>query len=230
MAMKRYLAMTAAEIRRIELIPGNIAWMACHFSPYTTGLSNYPKGIPAGSLLIVNDITPIHGHDPEVIAAQLNHWMGEFDCAGVLLDLQRPGFGETAELAEYLVEKLSCVPAVSQLYAGELDCPVFLPPPPLYVPLAEYLSPWKGREAWLEMAMGTQCITLTEDGASIGPGEAMGEGYREEGLHCHYHIEKEESRVKFQLWRTREDMEELMEEAQKLGVTHGVGLYQELGK
>ena len=41
------------------------------FFPYSTGLSNLPKALPPGSMVILDDITPIHGHDAEAIAAQL---------------------------------------------------------------------------------------------------------------------------------------------------------------
>ena len=64
MAIAPFLAMTGAEMRNNSVLPDKIAWMACHFSPYGTGLSNLPKNLPAGSLLMVDDITPPHGHDP----------------------------------------------------------------------------------------------------------------------------------------------------------------------
>ena len=71
MAMARYLAMTAAEMMGGAPLPGKTAWMACHFSPYSTGLCNLPAALPPGSLLILNDRTPIHGHDPERICREL---------------------------------------------------------------------------------------------------------------------------------------------------------------
>ena len=52
MAITPFLAMTAAEIEHSTPLPPNVAWMACHFSPYGAGLSNLPKNLPAGSLLI----------------------------------------------------------------------------------------------------------------------------------------------------------------------------------
>ena len=48
MAIGRYFAMTAAEIRGCSALPAGIAWMACHFSPYGTGLSNLPPELPEG--------------------------------------------------------------------------------------------------------------------------------------------------------------------------------------
>ena len=230
MAIVRYLAMTAAEIRANTVFPSEIAWMACHFSPYCTGLSNLPRTLPPGSLLILDDITPIHGHDPTEITAQFRELVEVLECRGVLLDFQRPDCEETAALARYLTQSLPCPVGVSEPYAAELDCPVFLPPAPLDVPLAEYIAPLADREIWLEMALDGEVITLTEEGAAaapLSPGESFEGGLVEEKLHCHYHIAVSDTEVRFTLWRTREDLEDLMEEAEHLGVALGVGLYQE---
>ena len=43
MVIRPFLAMTAAEIRANPDISSPIGWMACHFSPYGTGLSNLPE-------------------------------------------------------------------------------------------------------------------------------------------------------------------------------------------
>lgn len=231
MAIRRYFAMTAAEICGNDHLPPEIAWMACHFSPYGTGLSNLPKALPAGSLLILNDRTPIHGHDAARIAQQLEERMEALNCRGLLLDLQRPGEPETAALVKHLTEALPCPVAVSDLYGDGLSCPVFLPPAPPDVPLEAWLAPWQGREIWLEMALDGAVLILTEEGAAtapLSPSEHPEGGHREETLHCHYCIELSEADVKFPLWRTEEDLEELLEEAEGLGVTTAVGLYQEL--
>lgn len=233
MAIRRYLAMTAAEIRGNSEFPPNIAWMACHFSPYCTGLSNLPRELPPGSLLILDDITPIHGHDPEEIGFQLKERTEMLECCGILLDFQRPDCAEAAALAKYLAEALPCPVAVSEPYAQGLTCPVFLPPVPPAVPLTDYLAPWQGREIWLEMALDGEVITLTSEGASatnLPSGETNEGGHVEEKLHCHYHIQIEEELARFTLFRTREDLEKLMEEAAELGVANAVGLYQELAQ
>lgn len=233
MAIKRYLAMTAAEIGTSAPLPPSIAWMACHFSPYGTGLSGRPKALPPGSVLMLDDITPIHGHDPELIAAQLKECADAFACAGVLLDFQRPGNEEAKGLVQVLAGSLPCPVAVSEPYAQDVDCPVFLPPAPLHEPLGEYLASWQGREVWLEMALDGEVITLTESGASftsLPPGEIFESGHREETLHCHYKIALEENAARFTLWRTREDLDALLEEADSLGISYGVGLFQELGR
>ena len=231
MAIRRYFAMTAAEIRGNPLLPPGTAWMACHFSPYGTGLSNLPRDLPPGALLTLNDRTPIHGHDPERIAGQLADVVTSLGCWGVLLDFQRPGVEETAALAGHLAQALPCPVAVSDLYARELNCPVFLSPVPADMALGDYLAPWQGREVWLDLALDGEVITLTEKGAAAAPllpGTVLEGGQQEETLHCHYQIALSDSDAKFSLWRTAEDLERLLAEAEELGVTTAVGLYQEL--
>ena len=67
-----YLAMTAAEFQNCSSIPAHPAWLSCHFSPYTKGLSNVPGQLPPGAMMILDDANPICGHDPEVVRAQLD--------------------------------------------------------------------------------------------------------------------------------------------------------------
>lgn len=231
MAIRPFLAMTAAEMRNISSPPGEIAWMACHFSPYGLGLSNLPGSLPPGSLLILNDRTPIHGHDPRLIAQQLGDCASRLNCYGVLLDFQRPEDKEIAALVKILAEALPCPVGVSELYAEGVDCPVFLPPVPPSVALESYLAPWQSREVWLEMALGGEVISLTEQGTEVTPLSCFEDdmdGFPEEKLHCHYRIQLEDQGVRFTLWRTQEDLEALLDEGERCGIGAAVGLYQEL--
>lgn len=228
MGMPQYLAMTAAEFTAY-LPQKNAAWMACHFSPSHHGLSNLPVELPTGALLILDDSTPLEAHDPEIVKAQLAECVTRLQCAGVLLDFQRPDCGQAGELAAGLSEALPCPVAVSHLYAAELSCPVFLPPCPLHCSLKSHLAPWTGRSAWLEIALEVQTMVLTKDGCRVKIGGRIPEsGFEEETLHCHYKAEVLEDAVRFTLWRTREDLERMLEEAEKLGVACAVGLWQEL--
>lgn len=231
MAVSRYLAMTAAEIYAAQTLPPELAYMACHFSPYGLGLSNCPDSLPSGSMLIVNDRTPIGGHDPGVIAAQLCQLVERLKCGSLLLDFQRPDCEETAALCSVLAAQLTCPIGISHLYAADLPCPVFLPPPALNQPLAEYLTPWKEREVWLEAALESACITVTEQGSRYTPqvyGTPMDACFAEEVLHCRYRQAVAEDKILFHLYRTEEDLEALLGEAEALGVKKAVGLYQQL--
>lgn len=232
MAIKRNLAMTGAEIRANTALPDHIAWMACHFSPYGTGLCNLPTGLPEGAMLILNDRTPIHGHDPKRIAAQLEEVIAAQKCECLLLDFQRPGVTETARLVKEILTALPCRAAVSEPYAGGLGCPVFLPPVPPDMSVRDHLAPWEGREVWLEAALEGRVITLTENGADAAPlpcWDFPADGHRDDSLHCRYTISLSEDRVQFTLFRTPEDLAALLKEAEALGVSRAVGLYQELG-
>lgn len=230
MAIEPFLAMTAAEIANSTELPSKIGWMACHFSPYGTGLSNLPKALPKGSMLILNDRTPIHGHDPKQIAQELALCMDTFDCSSLLLDFQYPGCAEAKALIVDLLQVLPCPVVVSECYAEEFDCPVFLPPVPPSCPLNEYIRPWKGRDIWLEIGRDGEQIRLTEEGSCFVPLPRFSPpdtGHYNAVLHCHYQTQVAED-VRFTLWRTQEDFAELLDEAEKLGITKTVGLFQEL--
>lgn len=232
MAFPCYLAMTAAEFSNSQTFPAKPAWMACHFSPYGTGLANRPSQLPKGAMVILNDRTPIHGHDPALIAGQLGETVEQTQAACVLLDFQRPGCPETAAAAEAVVKTLSCPVGISEAYAAGLPCPVFLPPPPLDQALTEYLTPWKGREIWLEAALDGETVTVTPEGArraSLLRWDSPEDGFSDNALHCHYIAKVEHNQIRFALFRTAADLEALFREAGSLGVTQAVGLFQELG-
>lgn len=232
MGLRCYLAMTAAEIAGLRPLPTHLAYMACHFSPYSTGLSNIPGSLPPGSLLTLNDRTPICGHDPRLIAAELTRTVRQLKCSGVVLDFQRPENQETAELCRILIQALPCPPAVSAIYAEEFSCPVLLPPVPPDCLLSEHLAPWEGREIWLEAGLNGLQITLTSEGHAYRPLPSQlppDSLFSDEALHCHYYMRTEAQSAHFFLLRSPEDLRALLREAEALGVTQAIGLYQELG-
>ena len=233
MALPLYLAMTAAEFSAAQTLPSQVAWMACHFSSYGLGLSNLPQQLPEGSMIILNDRIPIHGHDPAVICRQLQTLLEMLQPSCFLLDFQRPNVAETAAVAHAVTNALPCPVGIAEHYARELDCPVFLPPVPLRTPLEEHLSSWQGREIWLEMSPEAETVTLTAEGASIAPaplGELELPAFEEEHLHCRYHTAVFDDRAVFTLQRDATDIPALLESAKVLGVIQAVGLYQQLGE
>ena len=231
MALPCYLAMTAAEYTGAETLPEQVAWMACHFSCYGLGLSNSPQQLPEGSMVILNDRTPIHGHDPALIVQQLSALLEDLHPSCFLLDLQRPNVQATADLVNALTDALPCPVGVTEYYARELNCPVFLPPPPLHMPLDVHLAPWKGREIWLEIATEAEMITVTADGAQTESAESApleAPVFEDQRLHCCYHTTVKEDRAVFSLLRDKDHLPGLLEAAEALGVTQAVGLYQQL--
>ena len=210
-------------------MPENMAYMACHFSPGGTRLSNLPQTLPSGALLILDDSMPMDGHDAQLIASQLTllHHCHRFDA--LLLDFQRADIPEQQALAAVLAHAFPFPVGVSDLYAGDLACPIFLPPVPPDKLLSEYLSPWQGREIWLEAALDGVTLTLTEAGCSAAPlFDFPGDGLSDETRHCHYSIETDADSAVFRLWRTTPDLDALLTEAETLGVTQAIGLWQEL--
>ena len=229
MAFPCYLAMTATEMAGSQAIPSHPAWMACHFSPYGTGLSNFPRQLPPGSMLILNDRTPICGHDPSLIRQQLEDAVSAYGCGCVLLDFQRPSIRETARLCAVLAEGLPCPVGISEHYAGETDGPVFLSPVPVDSLPTEHLAPWQGREVWLETAPEATQITVTEVGSTQQPLPALpaGESFTDDRLCCRYRCEVADTEIRFTLWRDASSLDTLTEAAAALGVTKTVGLFQD---
>lgn len=233
MAITPYLAITGAEMEALDEVPYNIAWMACHFSAYTTGLSNFPDYLPENSLLMVNDITPIYKHSPDVIVEQLTRAVTELHCSAVLLDFQREPCSQIQNLTQCLLDTLTCPIVVSEPLADDFQCPVLLPPCPPHRALEEHIEKWKDREIWLEAAKTACEILLTPSGAEfeeIWQATDITADFKDISLCCHYKTEVFPSYVKFTLWRTSEDLKHLLTHAQELGIAHSVGLYQELGR
>lgn len=229
MALPVYLAMTAEEMRTQGKLPTHLAYMACHFSPYGPGLSNLPQALPPDSLLIVNDRIPMHKHDPELIAQQLQKVCKLLSPAGILLDLERKEEALALQIVKAIVDSAPCPVAVTQWYAQDLSCPVFLGPVPLHMTLSAHIAPWEGRELWLEAALDSYTYTVTETGCTVkncAIRDAL--PFRDDQLHCHYGCSVAKEQIVFTLQRTREDLQALLEEAKR--VTRVIGLYQELGQ
>ena len=230
MAIRSFLAMTAEEFHRVRPLPEKVAWMACHFAPYDRGLTDLPKTLPAGSVLLLDDRIEATDHDPEEIIRQLTDTVKTLSCHALVLDLQRSPKPLTLDLCRKLVHSLPCPVAVPPAYATDTDHPLFVPPVPLGTAVGTWLAPWTGRDLWLELALDTALITVGPEGSRrspLPPPEAP-LPHKDESLHCHYQITVAEDALRFTLTRTRQDLQELLEEAGSLGVHHAMGLYQEL--
>ena len=148
-------------------------------------------------MLIVNDHIPPQRHDPEKIADQLALMQRQLGFDALLLDFQRPDLPENTAVAKAITATLSCPVGITPFYADNLPCSVFLPPPPLHQPLAEYLTPWQGREIWLEGALDALQITVTEAGSQftpLSPTPVIEKGFDENTLHCRYSVKTEKDK------------------------------------
>ena len=231
MVLPLYLALTAAEISAASPVPPFMAYMACSFSPYSMGLSGIPSSLPEGSMLILNDRMSCQGHSSDLVAGQLQEAVTQLGCESVLLDFQRLPEPESKDMVSKIIQALPCPVAVTKGLAADLECPVFLSPAPLHIPLAEHLATWQGREIWLEAALEQETVTVTEKGVEYArqfPPEELRCGFCEEELCCHYRIEKAADRVSFTLFDTPESLAKKLDLAASLGVTRAVGLWQEL--
>lgn len=229
MAFPLYFALTGAEFRLCECPPPLCGWLACHFSAYGTGITNIPQNLPKGSMLILDDSTPINGHDPALILLQIRELLSSGAAESVLLDFQRQPVEESLAMAKALTG-LPCPVGVSERYAADLSCPVFLSPPPLHIPLSTYTAPWQGREIWLEAALGQECIAVTKDGLSTDRPQTHSNKptHFSQALSCHYQMVLAEKEIQFIFHRTREDLDALLTQIESLGITRAIGLYQEL--
>lgn len=231
MALPMFLAMTAAEMSGADPIPEHPAWLSCHFSPYTQGITNLPDKLPAGSMLILDDRFPCQGHSASLVAGQLAEAVQQHGCKSLLLDFQRPDNPEAEAVIRQILDEAPCPVAVSEAYAAYPSCPVFLSPAPLHVPLENHIAPWAGREIWLEAALCQEQIIVTESGVQFIPQlptEVPEGGFFDEVLCCRYRSEVSDGEIRFHLFDTRDSLEAKLKKAHSLGTVRAVGLYQEL--
>lgn len=232
MVLPVYLAMSAAEMSACPELPSRFGYLACQFSPSGQGITNIPDALPEGAMLILTDRFSCSTHHPKTVITQLRMIMEKFSCESLLLDFQQPPEPEGLAMAGSIVEALPCPVAVSEGFADQLSCPVFLAPGALHTPLEQQLLPWKGREIWMEAALCQECITVTEKGTQFDnhyPAEGLEGGFYEKSLRCRYLTEIQEDRIRFTLFDTPESLTGKLEYAHSLGVSRAVGLYQELG-
>ena len=227
MAITAILAMTAEEQRTASSTPQRFAILGCHFSSTKQGLTGVPDTLSNGCGLVIDDrFIPEH-IDIQSVLQQLRTLSPPY----IILDFQRPLAECMLDLAKELMA-LSCPIAMPPIYGNNLDCPIFLPPIPPHIPPHEYLSPWKNREVWLELALDATEITITEQGSlfrSFHHAEAAENTHTDSMLHCHYKISQNRHSLKFYCYRTKEDIGSLLRSPLPENVTCTIGLFQELG-
>ncbi len=222
-----FLAMTLPEIK--ENLPNRMAYMALHFSPYDTGLSNIPGFLPQGCILLLDDSMPADMHNREVVAQQLKVLVDQFSPAAVLLDFQREASPESETMVDSILQALPCPVGATEQYASKFGCPVFLSPLPVNKPIEEHLTPWLQQGVFLELATESIATTVTRDGSrtsAIPYTDSF--PLEDQKLCCHYDVEVQKGEAIFRLTRTKKDLAVLAEQAYRMGVKGVVGLYWEL--
>ena len=225
MVLPLYLAMTDAEMHKIPQFPPHPARLGCTFSPDGTGLQDLPEIFPQGAMLIVDDRIPFCG-DPDEIAGSLAEAADKLHPESILLDFERPPTAATLEAAAAIRRLLPCPVGIPPAYGETLDCPLFLPPCPLHMPMADYLRPWKGREIWLEAVLRQQTITVTAKGTTYAPPVPGGRtgGFYDEFLCCQYTSEITNGQAHFFLFETTDTFDK---KCAHPDITRLVGLYQD---
>ena len=205
------------------------AWMACHFEG--RGLRDLPRRLPPGSLRILDDSTLPEDPDPERIGDQLTRCIRALSCAGLLLDFESPEDPALRAVAVYLDKVLPCPVALPDTWGQITQGPVFLTLLPPHSSLAAAAAPWQGRELWLELGPAAEVITLTAAGAEISPvTEPLPPcPFRDPELCCAYGITCGKEEAVLTLSRGREELRALLHQAEDLGFTSAVGLYDEIG-
>ena len=229
MPLPIYLAMTQAEFSALEVPPQHCAWLSCGFSSSGAGLSHIPKKLPPGWILMVHDGILPQGHDPKLVGQQLWDACSTLNLRGIALDFQRPFGEELADMVKVITAALSCPLAVTPPYQDIFPGCILAPPVPPDTCLQTHLAPWQGREIWLELSWETARLHLTPNGCESFPEECALEifPFTDHTLHCHYRIEVGADYGDFYMRRTWEDQQDLLKAGESLGVTLGVGLYQE---
>ena len=218
MVCKSYVAVTPKEIQNAS--GQALAWMSCRFDPKGKGLTNLPEQLPKGSLILVDDLHPICGHEPNLVTRQLKQLCQRLQPCGIVLDLQRPKSTAACNMVRAIAQIKNV--AVSEEYARELDCPVFLTAP-MGKKLPGLLTPWKGQEIWLDVPMG-QGI-MHQGRFTAQQGTALCTWQWDRFLCCGYAKAGENA---YTLCRNKAMLPRLLEEAARLGVTKVLVLYSEL--
>lgn len=228
MDLSIYLAFTGAELEAMLNHKGKTAWMGCHLSAYGSGITPPPAALKHCDLLVLTDETPPDGHDPKRVAGEFWAQAQALGCERILLDFQRPPTEESHRIIHQVMKNVTVPVGVTPSYAAQLDCPIFLPPPPLWTPLQEALSPWAGREIWLEIAPEDGCVTLTKDGSTYTPCEAKkAYTFSDPGLCLSYCTEVSFDRATVYLHRDISNIAKWLEHAFSLGIRTAIGLYQQ---
>ena len=163
MGFPMYLAMTREEMAGHP--QRQTAYMACHLSE--NGLCDLPSALPPDSILILNDsILPDRLDIPQILE-ELTQAVDRLAPNALLLDFERAGNPQLSQLVTAAAASFPII--VSEPYAADLSCPVFLSAPLPHQSLSDKIKPWQNRELWLEATLSAEQMVLTVEGCSIRP-------------------------------------------------------------
>ena len=225
MDIKCYIAMTEAEIYSAPKLPQHTAWMACHFSPYGTGLTNLPRRLPENAMVILNDRIPPSGHDMVEIADTLN----SINCNCYLLDFQIPKKKETEILVQYLSSQLRKPAAVSEYYSHCTNGPILAGLSP-HRKVSDIIHDHSDREIWLELTTDIQMLSVYSDhteSISMNTGKQWKKYIAWDGICSRYHIELFDDHVDYYFSRTIPQIKQHLSQIDQTKITKAIALYQQ---
>lgn len=225
-----YIAFLPAQWNKMHTLRKRAAWLGCRLSPYGDGITGLPPALPEKSMLILTDETPPQGHDPERVARELTENAMILGADRILLDFQRDNLQENRDIAKMVLRYSEIPVGITEQYGKDLDCPVFLSPPPLWTPLEEKAAAWAGRELWLEAVTESALVTVTQKGSRYEPGDfpLPEDSPVHERLCLRYRMERSERQQRFTLSRDAGMVRKLLKQAEGLGFTVGVGLFESI--
>ena len=227
MVLPLYLAMTDTEMQHLPTLPPRIARMGCTFDPDGPGLLDLPETIPSNGMLLVDDRHPVRNHNLALVAQALAETADRLGIDCILLDFERPPTSASLAMAACIAQTLPCPVGMPPDYGAALDSPLFLPPCPLHIPMAEYLKPWQNREIWMEARMLRQVITVTPQGTAYGtpsPADNLTGGYFDNVLRCQCITAITDDNVVFTLYDTPETLRKKWKHP---NISRAIGLYQD---
>ena len=231
MNLSIYMAFVAAESEAILRYKGKAAWLGYHLSAFDSGITPRPSFLDSCHMLVLTDETPLLHHDPQKVTSEICAEAKSLGCEKILLDFQRPPTEKSLVLAKSILRSAPCAVGITECYANDTDCSVFLPSPPLWTPLQETIAPWKGRDIWLEIFPEDGCITITKKGGNYSPSAPL-ENYPfcDNALCLSYSTEQYAQQVKVHLHRGITEMKAFLHLADSLGISAAIGLYQQFGE
>lgn len=230
MPISIYEAVTAGDCAGHD---AHVAWMAAHFSVAGTGVSNLPRRLPPGSLLILDDRIPWQNHDAQRICQELLQAVANLACSGILLDLEREPCPQTQSFCALLCtccQQHSIPLAMPPAYGLSLPTALFLPPLPCWPGPEAVLQPFSGRELWLDAAESGCVAEIGRTSVQISPADpaalqAQAEGqavFWHDGLCCRYYSSRMGEQIRVALYDTRQTMAQKLDICAKLGVSVAV--------
>lgn len=233
MSIPLFLAMTSSEFSTCTQPPHSIAWLALHFSMSGPGLSNRPRRLPPGSLLILDDRSPWADHSIEVVCKELVALLLDCQAYGLLLDFERPPTEATLLLVQALCQccsELNVPLAAPSAYLKRCNAIHFISP----IPFQQMPDKSDSVTFWLDASPAALEVLITEGNAVsreifVPSSEVIAAEhcFYSEILRCHYFSKAVPGGICLTLFRTAKSIRQMLSCEQAAPFQLAVGLWKE---